>query len=359
MISERPRNIIVGLTILIALVVCMYGIFLLGKVSFSVRQYVVILETENSNGVSSGARVEMLGVQVGTVRSTYLTRDAAGNQLVNSQLLIDPNIEIPENATALLSKPVTVGTPSVQISVPPIPPGQTVKMLPKDGTGTIHGVAGDNGLIPKEVIDNVQRLATELTIVAKDLHGLLVYTPPEAVNPNDPNGPKVNASTVIIRLDRTVANLQEFLTDPKLQGTVRSAMQNIADASGQLKATLEKLDTTMASATGAFNSLSGAAGNIGTAATNISGAATQATVTLQATQQQIASVTQRLVETLGQLDKSLKQITEGNGTTGMLVKDGRLYDGLLDLSRSLKKTADDLDFLVNKWKDEGLNFKLK
>jgi phospholipid/cholesterol/gamma-HCH transport system substrate-binding protein len=357
--SEKSRNVIVGLTILVAIVVCMYGIFLLGKVTFSVRQYQVILVTENSNGVTSGARVEMLGVQVGQVRSTYLTRDAAGNQVVNSQLLIDPNTEIPENATAVLMKPVTVGTPSVQISVPPVPPGTTVKMLPKDGTGTIHAVAGDNGLIPKEVIDNVQRLATDLTTVTHDLHTLLVYAPPESINPNDPAAPKANASTVIIRLDRTVASLQELLTDPKLQGSVRSAIQNISDASGQLKSTLEKLNDTMASANGAFTSISGAAGNIGTAATNISGTATQATATLQSTQQQIAAVTQKLVETLGQMDKSLKDITEGNGTTGMLVKDGRLYDGLLDLSRSLKKTADDLDFLVNKIRDEGVKFNLK
>lgn len=359
MISERPRNVIVGLTILVALALCMYGIVLLGKLPvFSVRQYLVTLETENSNGVGSGARVELLGVQIGQVRSTYLTTNAAGKQVVNAQLLINPEVDIPDTAYAVLARPVAVGSPSVQISVA----AGSTKILAKDGSATMKAVASDSGLIPKEVFDDIHVLkedlavlARELTTVAKDLHVLLAYTPPEALanaNPNDPNAPKANASTVIIRLDRTIASLQTLLTDPQLQGNVKSAVQNISEAAAQLKGTLEKLDSTLGAAGGTFTSITNAAGSF-------SGAATQATATLQATQKDIAAVAQKLVETLSQLDKSIKDITQGNGTTGMLVKDARLYEGLLDLSRSLKSTVDNLDFLINKWKDEGLPLKLK
>jgi ABC-type transporter Mla subunit MlaD len=353
MISERPRNIIVGLTILVALAVSMYGIVLLGKLPvFSVRQYLVTLETENSNGVGAGARVLFLGVDIGQVRSAYLTKDAKGAQVVNVQLLIDPSVSIPDTAVATLSRPVAgVGSPFVDIFVP-VP---SEKNLAKDGKATIKAIAGDSGLIPKEVVDNVRVLTDQLTTVARDLHTLLAYTPPEAlenVDPKDPNRPRENASTVVIRLDRTVTSLQTLLTDPKLQGQVRDAVENIAAASAALKATMAKVDATLASANGAFASINGAAGNIG-------GAATQAAVTLQATQKNIADVSQKLVETLAQLDKSIKEITEGNGTTGKLVGDPRLFDGLLDLSKSLKTTVDDLDFLVNKWKDEGVNLRVK
>jgi ABC-type transporter Mla subunit MlaD len=360
MISERPRNVIVGLTILVALALCMYGIVLLGKLPvFSVRQYLVTLETENSNGVGAGARVELLGVQIGQVRSSYLTQDAAGKQVVNAQLLINPEVDIPDTAYAVLARPVAgVGSPSVQISVA----AGSTRMLAKDGSATMKAVASDGGLIPKEVFDDIRVLkedisvlAHELTTVARDLHVLLAYTPPEALanaNPSDPNAPRANASTVIIRLDRTIASLHTLLTDPQLQGNVKSAAQNISDAAGHLKGTLEKLDSTLGAANGTFTSISNAAGSFG-------GAATQAAVTLQATQKDIAAVAQKLVETLSQLDKSIKDITQGSGTTGMLVKDARLYEGILDLSRSLKSTVEDLDFLINKWKDEGLPLKLK
>ena len=62
---------------------------------------------------------------------------------------------------------------------------------------------------------------------------------------------------------------------------------------------------------------------------------------------------------MSQIEKSTRELTEGSGTTGKLINDPRLYDGLFDLSKSLKKTADDLDFLIQKWKDEGLDLRLK
>ena len=82
-------------------------------------------------------------------------------------------------------------------------------------------------------------------------------------------------------------------------------------------------------------------------------------MTLTATQREIQRVSQQLVEALGQIEKSSRELTEGNGTTGKLVNDPRLYESLIDLAASLHKTVDDLDFLVQKWKDEGVNLRLK
>jgi len=59
------------------------------------------------------------------------------------------------------------------------------------------------------------------------------------------------------------------------------------------------------------------------------------------------------------LQKTVHDISEGNGTTGRLIQDPRLYDSLLDLSKSLKSTVDNLNFLIDKWKDEGVDLKLK
>ena len=41
------------------------------------------------------------------------------------------------------------------------------------------------------------------------------------------------------------------------------------------------------------------------------------------------------------------------------MNDPRLYDGLVDLTTSLKQTSDDLNTLIQKWKDEGLPLHLK
>ena len=92
---------------------------------------------------------------------------------------------------------------------------------------------------------------------------------------------------------------------------------------------------------------------------SIGAAATQASSTLVTTQMEIARLSQKLVETLSQLQKTVHDISEGNGTTGRLIQDPRLYDSLLDLSKSLKSTVDNLNFLIDKWKDEGVDLKLK
>ena len=374
MISERPRNIIVGLTFLAALALCMYGIILLGKFPFfgAIHQYALTLRAANANGVSTGSKVEFNGVYAGQVESTWLSPDDKGNLVVFVRINIDPKINIPASASASLQRPATVGNPYVSLNAL----DAKGPMLPKDGSAVLEAAVGDSSLIPKEVFtdisdlkDELTALSRNLTTVAKDLHVLLAYTPPEAlenVDPNDPNAPRANASTVIIRLDRTVASLQTLLTDPKLQGQVRDAVQNIADAATQLKAAITNANNTINTigntATSFDKTLANAntmMGNVSSAAAAFGGASTQATAAIQATQKDIGRVAQQLVETLVQLDKSLREITEGKGTTGQLVNDPRLYEGLVDLSKSLKSTVDDLDFLLNKWKEEGVNLKLK
>jgi phospholipid/cholesterol/gamma-HCH transport system substrate-binding protein len=352
MISQRPRNFIVGLTFLAGLSLCMYGIVLLGKFPFfgGIRQYAVTLTSSDANGIATGSKVEFNGVYIGQVESASLA-ELKGASMVNVRINVDPKINIPISAVAILQRPLSVGNPYVAISAAELKP----PYLARDGSATLKAIPGESSLIPKDVTDSLAAVSKKITTVADDLHVLLAYTPPEALekaDPNDPNAPRENASTVIIRLDRTIASLQALLTDPKLQGQVRDAIQNISDASAQLRTTLQKFDKTLDNANGAITSIDKAANSFGSAST-------QATVTIQATQKDIDRVAQQLVETIAQLDKSIRQITEGKGTTGRLVSDPRLYDGLLDLSRSLKTTTDDLDFLLQKWKDEGINLKLK
>jgi ABC-type transporter Mla subunit MlaD len=352
MISQRPRNFIVGLTFLAALALCMWGIVLLGKIPFfgGIRQYGVTLVSSDANGVSTGSKVEFNGVYIGQVESTWLSDDK-GAAVVNVRINVDPKINIPAKATVVLQRPLSVGNPYVAINSAEL----KEPFLSRDGTATLKATAGESSLIPKDVTDSLSAVSKKISTVADDLHLLLAYTPPEALekaNPNDPNAPRENASTVIVRLDRTIASLQTLLTDPKLHNQVRDTIQNISDASTKLRTALEKIDKTLDNANGTIAS-------IGNAATQFGNASTQASATIQATEKDIHRVAQQLVETIAQLDKSIRAITEGKGTTGMLVNDPRLYEGLLDLSRSLKATSDDLDFLVQKWKDEGVNLKLK
>jgi ABC-type transporter Mla subunit MlaD len=367
--QERSRNFVVGLTFIVAIGLFMYGIFMLGKFPGSIHEYQVTLLTPDANGITTGSKVELNGVYAGQVASSWLITDPQGKLMANIRLRILTEIDIPEKSTASLQRPVGVGNPYVSLIA-----SDAKGKLAKDGTATLTASISDSSsLIPPSVFEDIHVLkedlsvlSHQLTTVAQDMHTLLVYTPPEAVDkadPNDPNRPKVNASTMIIRLDHTVASLQELLGDPKLQSNVKSAVQNIAEASAQLKETLSKVDAVVANANSAITNANTAVGSMSKSITGAAdafgGVATQASTTIDSTKKQIDKVSQQLIETLSQLEKTTRELSEGKGTTGKLINDPRLYDGLLDLSKSLKSTVDDLDFLLNKWKDEGVNLHLK
>jgi ABC-type transporter Mla subunit MlaD len=347
MVSEKTRNTLVGITMLVALGLLMYGILLLGKAPTigGTSPYNVTLTAPNANGVASGAKVDLNGVHVGSVKRVSLQKDAAGKLVAQITLQIDGGTDVPGTATATLSK-AQIGASYVSINVT----DAAGPNLPKDGSATLPAETGDSGFIPKDVRDNVAALSSQLEKVAADLHMLLAYNTPEAIEAakNDPtikDKPVDNVSTLVIRLNRTMKSLESLLADPALHEQIRTIAKNLSDSSGQLKNTLASIETTVKNADKTVTRFGDAAG--------------QAADTLAVTQKQILKVTEKLVDTLDQIEKTTRQLAEGPGTTGKLMNDPRLYEGLVDLSKSMKTTVDDLDFLLKKWKDEGVNLKLK
>jgi len=114
MLSERVKNVIVGLTILISLGLLMLGIFALGKFPAwgPSRPYALTLVTPSANGLGTGNKVNFQGVVVGNVQSVTLSPDMT-TVLVSCS--IDGTVNIPTNTQAYLGQQ-TIGT-----SYPPMP----------------------------------------------------------------------------------------------------------------------------------------------------------------------------------------------------------------------------------------------
>ncbi len=295
-------------------------------------------------------KVDLNGVGVGEVTSVSLTKQADGTLGANVVLSIDGSVDIPKDSTASFGKGY-VGSSTYCSIAANNAKGPT---LPHDGSAILQATPVDSGLIPQGVFSDIHLLkvdlsdlSLQLTGVAKDMHALLAYSPPDAVDkadPNDPRCPQENISTMVIRLNRTIKNLDGLVGDATLQKQVREIFQNMSQSTAQLKTTLQNVDATMK--------------NADRTVTQFGSAATQATATVQSTQAQILRVSEKLVTTLDQLQRTVQQVSDGNGTTGKLIRDPRLYDGILDLSKSLKTTVDDLDFMLKKWRDEGVNLHL-
>ncbi|MGN6369083.1 MAG: MlaD family protein [Phycisphaerae bacterium] len=347
MASERTRNLAVGLTMILALGLLMYGILLLGKGPGFLQSapYVVTLETPDANGLMPGAKVNLQGVPVGQVKSVALETNPNNTLSAKVLLSINGGVNIPANASAAIGKGYVGSTSYVTIYG-----GGGEGLLPKDGTGTLKASTSDSGLIPKEVFEDIHTLKVDLsgltqqlTQVAKDMHALLAPLSPEAVDhpkPGQAAPPPENISTMVTRLSRTIHSLQDVIGDPKVQAEVREIVSNLAESTDHLKGTLAKIDTTMGNANGTID--------------KFGAAATQASSTLSTTQQQLLVVTDKLVATLDQLQKTTRAISEGKGTTAKLINDPRLYEGLVDLSNALHKTVEDVDLVVKKINDEGV-----
>jgi phospholipid/cholesterol/gamma-HCH transport system substrate-binding protein len=347
MVSQKVSNTLVGLTMIVALGLLMYGILLLGRTPNwgAARPYILTLTATNANNVAAGSKVDLNGVLIGSVKRVDLKKDPDGKLRVHAILQIDGNTDIPASATVILGRG-QIGPSYVSISAS----DASGSMLAKNGSATLTAEAGDTGLIPKDVRDNLTAVSGQLEKVAADIHLLLAYNTPEAVEAarNDPtikDKPVENVSTLVIRLNRTMGSLEKLLADPALHAQVRQIVQNLADSSAQLKTTLASVDSTFK--------------NADKTVAKVGDAANQATTTLAASEKQILVVSEKLVDTLNQIEKTTRQLSEGNGTTGKLINDPRLYEGLVDLSKSMRSTVDDLDFLLKKWKDEGVNLKLK
>lgn len=333
-LSERTKNTIVGLTVLIGLTILVAGMIFLDKLPSlkHASPYSIVLRATNAAGLSAGNKVDFNGVVIGTVSNVTLTPDLTEAILT---LNITSDIGIPANAVATVGKQ-TIGSAFISLS---LPTGEAPSApLPKDGSGTLIATVADPGLIPKPVIDT-------LTRVGNSVEELLQKKPLSEFEKEDPNTRIANISILVQRLDRVARGVDVLVGDPQSQQQVRNTIKNIEASSAQLRDTLKNVDTV----------ISQAHDTVG----DFRAAATQASSTLKTTEAQVVLVTGKMADVLQNLEKTTAAINKGEGTAGKLINDPRLYESMVDLSVSLKSTTDDLNVLLRKWKEEGVRFNLK
>ena len=61
---------------------------------------------------------------------------------------------------------------------------------------------------------------------------------------------------------------------------------------------------------------------------------------------------------LDQFQTAAAKINQGKGTAGLLINDPKLYESLVDVSKTLNATVADLQRLIQQWEQEGVPLKL-
>jgi phospholipid/cholesterol/gamma-HCH transport system substrate-binding protein len=315
------RNIVVGITMLGALVILAWMILQFGEAPakwFAPPMVPVRLVTERADGIAEGSIISYRGVSVGRV-----TKVTMGDDLihVNMEAQVDERQPLPANVEGVIRSQVFGGSGILSLQlVGPTPQGR----LKAHDTIPARFVGLD--FIPPEFAT----LATELQLTARQFR----------------------ESNLVAHLDQQVQKVGKILdsvdtlvSDPKMRDDLKGAVANMRSAAETATRVGAKLEQTTGQISDTINDARGTLGKVNTSVDQLS--------------KQTTARMEELSKTLQNLDSITAKIDQGKGTAGALVNDPKLYQSLVDTSRELNATITDLKRLVEQWEQEGISFKLK
>jgi phospholipid/cholesterol/gamma-HCH transport system substrate-binding protein len=329
--ASYQRNILVGLTVLGALIA--FGWMALKFSSktaelFAPPQMPVHFKTPRADGLSPGAPVDYLGVEIGRVTAMSRNPDGVG---VTVDALVDRDPPLPANVrAAVLSTNALGGTAIISLDV---------------GDEQPHGA-----LVANEIIVAEYR-GLQLNLFPSSLSGTAA---------------QIGAMSEEIRL--TAKKLRESGAIDDLDKTIKSfAVQ--AGKIGQLADSLQSVfgdSITQSNLKTAISNLRATTDKLNTLADSLQNASTNASVAIKRAGKDIDELSKQIGDRLTQVSGVLTgmqcildKVDKGQGAAGQLVNDPRLYQSLLDTSRQLNATVADLKRLVEQWEEEGVDLHLK
>lgn len=112
--NKRKIEFYVGLFALIGLLCTGYLFIVLGEISFlQNKRYPVYASFSSVSGLKTGARVEMVGVEIGTVSNITIDKE---RMVAKVEFSIDKNIELSEDSIASVKTSGIIGQKYIEIS---------------------------------------------------------------------------------------------------------------------------------------------------------------------------------------------------------------------------------------------------
>lgn len=355
--KDSTRNLLVGLTVLVALVLfgAMALIFreLPPFLQFGHRLQVRVL---SAAGAVAGTDVLLDGVRVGRIAEVNFTDDDA-RKGVTLSILINDEVNVPGDVNAYVH-PKGLGTGAfLELRSDGLPPGaqrvnpktgEPYHWLPKDEVMTIEGRIGDAGLIPPELAEELRGALSGIRMLVDRLNMLLAPAPAEvatATGATTATAPAPNLTRTFAKLDLALDNVNKIVGDPENQSNLKASLANLKavsasalDAVGDVKALMSKASLT-------FDTVNETAK---TASKNFDTLAGK-----------LVDDADKLGQGLTELNKAIGKINAGEGTAGKLLNDPRLYNDLTESAGQLNKTLTQLQVLLEQWKAQGIRLNLK
>lgn len=288
------KEIKIGLFALLMLACLYWGFnFLKGKDIFN-RSHIYYASYEQVNGIQPSAPVIIKGVKVGMV--SKIDYNPAESDLVVLTLNVRSKYEVPDNSVAKVFTNGFVGGKAVEITLGNSPTllrsGEQIRTtMDKD----FLEVAGSELEYFRQKLGTV---VNELTLTLAQVNTLL------AENGESFHRTLDNLASVTASLDRAIEPAE-----------ISGIVSDIHALTGTLKDNSDNFD-------------------------RIIGNVEQLTDSLR--QAQVATLVNNMSSTLGQVNTALDKINAGDGTLGLLLNDGALYDSLTTATSNLSLLLEDL-----------------
>jgi len=360
--KEHTRNVAVGLTVLVALI--MFGGMILmfaGLPELLQTGRVLTLKFPSTGGARVGEWVYMSGIQVGKITSVKF----AGNdprQGVIFSCRIDSNIEIPGNIEPTITSHVFGG--GTYLELQPTGParydkatGKKIEYLPVDWPEPLKGRRISPGLLPDELTEGFKSFSK----LADSLNSLVAAPAAQPASRPGQTQPASMPATATLgetlaSFKRALDDLHEMLGQKDNQDNFKKTLAGLADAAGKASASMDALksfaettqkqaDKTLAAASQAVEKVGTLAGNTDRRIGEISG--------------QIVKDAEQLSKVLDSINRIATKMDSGEGTIPKLLNDPKLYDNFLQASKQLSELAAELRVLVRQWEKEGIPLKVK
>ena len=346
--TERRRNLAVGVTVLAALCALGYMILLFGRVpSFARGGYKLTIDFPSAANLHVGAEVHLNGIPIGRVTKVRLRTDPRAGVQVACR--IDADASIPDDSLVAIAHRGLGGTAYVTLAARrPADLKTPVRPLATDGTARLRGTISPGGILAGQGGDQLKKIAEGLGSFARLADNLnRLIEPPTA----DPNGPSTLGET-LNKLNRVLDSLSAITADADNQQNIRDALANLRQVTQRGVETMDQLGQFAAEAR---KSLEGVDAGVA-AATDLA----------RETQRHIDTLATRLIadaDELGRLLSSLNRaaakLDSGDGAAAKFLNDPKLYNNLLESTRQLGRTLAEMQAAVKTWREGGLRVKFK
>lgn len=307
---QRRRNLLVGVFVIVGLAALVWLVFKFGDLPIKVsemRSFEVIVQFPTAKGVEKNTPVEFCGYQIGTVTG-----------VMAPEKLQDLKTGLVYHQTRVIL--------SIDKKYVDIPSKVDVKLTTRSLASSIIELVVDPTK-PAEPLDP-NRPETKFLV-----GGMLLQGSTGMTSEFFPAESQKKFEELIESFDSLVKNANDILGDQSTKQNFKLILANLSEATKQATETLKQVQE--------FS--------------------TAGTTTLKNADAGVNKVVIALVDTTEQLSKTVSQsrillekISQGQGTAGKLLNDGRLYESLLESTEQLQALLAELKSLVAQVKEKGL-----